>query len=333
MSAKVFLPGALILAVLGPASARAQMNPMPPGAPTTPMTPMGEPASAVPDDAAKDDAKKDNAKNPLPNIVTPPPTPSQTVGWISPWIAYSRPDCCDTTYSTGPILSEYYYRTGISMPVATGILHESLQAGWINSVGGRSLFFNKGCTAAWTADVGLSYTYNNGNKGGLLFDQRVNFNRLVQNPDNPGQLINQFGQVDVPVSIRGYHRASVNLGLGREWYLLQPANCAGRHWRIGFDTGGRYGASQVELNDYGQIVDTDDLINDENARIDHRRLYDVFGAWFVSAHTDVEIPFNCCCAFIGGFRAEWNYNWSDAFSGQKGDLQDVNLMLSFGIRY
>lgn len=300
MSAKVFLPGALILAVLGTAPVRAQMNPM------TPMTPMGEPAN---DKDKADEKKDDKDKNkPLPNILTPPATPSQTVGWISPWIAYSRPDCCDTC-TTGPILSEYYFRTGISLPVATGILHEALQGGWMNSVGGRSLFFNKSSTAAWTADVGLSFTYNNGNLGGLLFDQRVNFN--AQNPDT---LRIEFGQVDVPVSIRGYQRVSLNLAAGREWYLFQAANCPGRHWRIGADTGGRYGASRVELNDYGQIVAaarTDTPDDDANAKIDYRRLYDVFGAWFVSLHTDVEIPFNCCCVFTGGFRAEWNYNWSD----------------------
>ncbi|MFO0808737.1 MAG: hypothetical protein U0746_08960 [Gemmataceae bacterium] len=326
MSAKTILPSALILAALGTGAARSQaptppatpLTPMPATAtPLTPMPPTGEPANKLPEPGEK--AKANPA---LPNVLPPTPQPSQTAGWISPWIAYSRPDCCQWCGSDGPIESEYYWRTGISMPVATGILHDAVQAGWINEVGGRSLFFNKGGTAAWTVDLGLSYTYNNGNEGSVVFNQRVNFN----DPLNGG-----FGQVDTPVSIRGYHRTSLNLSGGREWYLLQPVSCPGRHVRVGFDAGGRYGTSRVDLNDYGQL-------NNAAAAgvppfIGFRHLTDVFGATFVSLHTDVEIPFYGCCVFTTGFRAEWNYNWSDAFSNEKGDLQDVNLMLQFGIRY
>lgn len=330
MSAKTFLPGALILAILGAAAGQAQTSDrQTPGA--SPGPDKNTDKTTPPGELPKDDKTNSDAAPTAPmapaGVLTTGPSPSPNAGWISPWIAYSRPDCCQNCGADGPIESEYYYRTGLSQPIATGILHEAVQGGWINEIGARSLFFNKAANGAWTVDVGLSYTYNNGNEGARIFNQRINFN---PNPTNPAAL--QVDQVETPVTIRGYHRTSANLGFGREWYLFQPATCPGKHWRVGFDSGGRWGASRVDLNDLGQLNNPPDP-NTGNTFIGYKKLYDVFGAWFVSLHTDVEIPFHGCCVLTGGFRAEWNYNWSDVFSNEKGDLQDVNLMFQVGIRY
>src|SRR5207245_2921846 len=94
--------------------------------------------------------------------------------YCDPWIAYSRPDCCQWCGADGPIFSEYYWRSGVSLPVAGGIFHHALSAGWMNTVGARSMFFNKAGSAAWTVDLGLSFTYNNANNAADPFAQQVN---------------------------------------------------------------------------------------------------------------------------------------------------------------
>jgi hypothetical protein len=218
-----------------------------------------------------------------------------------PWILYTRPDCCGPWGKNGPIGTEVYLRTGPSRPVATGILHETLSTGWMVDGGGRTLLFNPATDAAWTFDYGLSYTYNNGGRPDITFDL--------------------FGST---VNVREYHRTSVNFAIGREWYLVQPAYVPGRHLRVGFDSGGRWGASRVNLNDVSPGTP-------EPPPLLHK--YDVYGAFFTALHTDLEFPCSDCSWFITGLRLEWNYNWSSILPGQKSDLQDVNLLWTFGYRF
>ena len=63
------------------------------------------------------------------------------------------------------------------------------------------------------------------------------------------------------------------------------------------------------------------------------RQSDVFGAYFVALHSDVEFPVTACTWFVAGVRAEWNYLWTNVLAGQQRDLQDVNLLMNFGWRY
>jgi hypothetical protein len=102
--------------------------------------------------------------------------------------------------------------------------------------------------------------------------------------------------------------------VGREWWLTGPANNPGLRWRFGVDAGGRYGTSRLDLHE---------------AR--HRT--DVIGGAFAAAHTDLEWPCGGCCTFLVGFRGEWDYVWSDIIPGSDGDSQDVNLLVTFGVRY
>src|SRR5262249_41571149 len=142
------------------------------------------------------------------------------------------------------------------------------------------------------------------------------------NPDT-NTTMNRIVIANIPVSVRNYERWSLNTALGREWYLLQPAYAPGRHWRVGFDTGGRWGASRMEFNDFANPPG-----------VDYRKRYDVFGAFFISLHTDFEFPVTSACWFVTGLRAEWNYDWSsimhDTFPAKGGDLQDVNIQLNTG---
>src|SRR5438309_1652554 len=145
MSAKAIVSGAVILALLGgwatPAAAQPPMPPLP-----TPAPAVAPPVESLP--------------APIPTPTTPPVAatpaigdalPPGTVG--DPWIEYTRPGCCGPIGGDGPIGSEWFLRNGISMPVATGILHEALQTGVMTEFGARALFFNPNTDKAWTASA------------------------------------------------------------------------------------------------------------------------------------------------------------------------------------
>jgi hypothetical protein len=241
-----------------------------------------------------------------------------------PWINLTRPGCCGPLGASGPIGSEFYLRNGVSLPVATG-LKEFLQAGWMTSAGARSLFFNRATDAAWTVDIGTSFTYNNSSKSDDIFALQIPF--LVTRTDpNTNLPVTRAEIGNVPVAVRDYQRWSLNVALGREWYLLNPAYTPGRHLRFGIDSGGRWGASKLEFDDFAHLP-----------TIDFRKQYDVYGAYFISLHTDLDFPICSWAWFVFGVRAEWNYNWSDVLRNSlpaKGsDLQDVNLMFTTGFRY
>src|SRR5437868_7651741 len=203
MSTKAMVPAALLLAVLGGAVAAAE----PPAGGSA--APSGAPAVIPP-------AAPAAADSPVP-AVTGGPNGLPRGSYVDPWIAYTRPDCCGPIGADGPIVMELYSRVGASLPVAGGFVFHGIQAGTMYSGGGRTLLFNAANDAAWTADVGLSYTSNNGNK-----------------PENTAVYV---GNV---VDVRGYSRTSFDVGLGREWYWNAPGSEPGNNFRYGFDSGGRW---------------------------------------------------------------------------------------------
>jgi hypothetical protein len=123
------------------------------------------------------------------------------------------------------------------------------------------------------------------------------------------------------VDIRGYSRTSFDVGLGREWYWNSPASESMPNLRFGFDTGGRWGTSHLDLN------------VDNGPTVVYTRKQDVYGAYFIALHADVLFPLCGCWTLIGGVRAEYNYNWTDIIPGAQRDLEDVNLMLTMGLRF
>jgi len=316
MSTKAIGTRALIVAVLGTwvAGAAAQ-PPMPPTA-----GPETLPAPSVP-----------AQQSPISSVIPPPSqAPAAAAGLPpgsvpDPWITYDRPGCCGPMGADGPIGWEFYTRNGVSIPTGNNVLQESLDTGWQTAAGARTLFFNRGTTAAWTADVGLSYTYNNGSRPDRVFNVLFPFTNTTFD-FNTFQNVTSVVQTPVPVTIRDYQRASFNLAGGFEKYIGNGAYCPGNHWRLGADVGGRWGASRLELNDVSRP-----------GMIDFRRLYDVYGALFLSIHSDAEWQITPCTWFVTGFRAEWNMNWSDILKNadphQGSNLTDINLLLTAGIRY
>ena len=64
-----------------------------------------------------------------------------------------------------------------------------------------------------------------------------------------------------------------------------------------------------------------------------RHLTDVIGGPYVAFRTDYEIPCGSCI-YQFGLRAEWDYIWSDVLQRQNNsDVMDVNLLLTFGVRF
>ena len=146
--------GALLAALLACGSGQSADPPAAPqGVPPAAVTPPGSKAPLP-------DVLPQTSGGSMPSTLTPRTDglPPGTV--TSPWIDYSRPDCCGSICG-GPIGSEYFLRNGPSIPVSTGILHETLNTGWMTEAGLRTLFFNQETSKAWTVEAGLSYTYNN----------------------------------------------------------------------------------------------------------------------------------------------------------------------------
>jgi hypothetical protein len=313
MSAKAILTRAVIVAALVGWTGRALGQY---AAPPKPSTPEQLPAPTAP------------ASSPVPNIVPPSQIPAAEAGLPpgsvpDPWITYERPSCCGPIGGDGPIDSELYVRSGVSILTGNSIIRLSTNDAWLEEFGGRSLFFNPATTFAWTADFGVDYSYANG-VGGHNFNIIQPFN--MQTFNNVGQAVNTVVQVPLNVTIRDYQRAAVRLAGGWEWYIGKPAYCPGTHWRVGTDVGGRWGWSRLDLNDL-----TNPQVND------FRHVSDVYGSLELAIHSDFEFQIGPRQWLTLGSRIEWAYNWSDilkkAFLPQQSDTQEISLLLTAGVRF
>lgn len=213
---------------------------------------------------------------------------------LSNWITYTRPDCCGPIGGNGPITYDLYLRTGPVLPFGSGLLGRTLQAGWDVDGGGRTLFYNVPQDAAWFVDLGVSFMYN-----------------------HSGNAADTFMFNGEPTHVSVLDRTWFNGGLGYEWYLSGCKTSPGCRWKAGFEGGGRWGMARLDT--YGNVTGQ------------YYRLSDTIGAAFVALYTDVEIPCGCC-TFEAGFRAEYDYTWMDIIP-QKDDVQDVNLLLTAGVRF
>jgi hypothetical protein len=287
MNAKTVFSCAVILAVLGTGLARAEET-LPAPSEDAPK-PIAAPRSVAP-----------MAGYPAPpglpaTAEALPPTGPQPAHGLSNWILYQRPDCCGPIGGDGPINTELYLRVGPSIPVGGRVFNHVLQTGWDIQGGGRSLFFNPTMDRDWAVDISVSNIYNHGT--------HTDFRIPVMTP--PGT-----------TTIRQLNRTFGNLGLGRDWYVLGPANACDCKWRWGIDVGGRYGTARCDFNAFP-----------------HRT--DVIGGAYAALHTELEHTCGCC-TFQYGFRAEWDYTSSDILFITRhvnSDLFEVNLLLTAGVRF
>jgi hypothetical protein len=289
---------AVIGLLLGTALAYCQELPPFPGPSYNPQAVPGVPAAPAPTPA-------------LPADPAAPIMGGQPIRQLSDWITGEKPGCCGPVGKHGLIDTEVYLRNGVTFPIQGAIFGETLDVGYVVQGGWRSLFFNVADTSAWVVDLSISNMSNGGRRPDVLIPLR---NVLVPSGDN-NQLNNQ--EVSVPlvgVTIRKLNRTFVNVGLGKEWYLLGTAHSGEPNLRVGFDSGGRWGSASLRTFE-----------------LPHRN--DVIGGVWAAVSSDVEVPYGGF-VFQGGLRFEWDYTWSDILQRHNNsDMQDVNLMINFGFRY
>ncbi len=245
----------------------------------------------------------------------------------SPYLNYMRSPCCCGKVGScgGPLGYELFVRSGIAFPIGPGIFEKYLHPGWDIEGGGRLLFFDPTVTKAWTISLSVSNIFNrtgNANQSFEMFNVPVRTSITVPGQTNvPGSVaattpvIANVPQVTATVS--SLNMTFVNVGFGREWYLLGTANpgqMQGCNWRVGFDGGGRYGSAMVQFNE-----------------LQHHT--DVVGGLYAAIHSDVEYPFRCGIV-QAGIRYEYNYIWTSLLQSQNnGDYQSMNLLFQIGMRY
>jgi hypothetical protein len=222
--------------------------------------------------------------------------------------------CCGPVGANGPVTYELYTRTGPSFIIGGGnVLDGALKFGWNVTGGGRSLFFNPAGDAAWYLDLGLGYTYTTGT------DRVINVFSPRERETN-GQLA---GPDEIhPFRVRDLHRTTFNYGIGRFWWLNGPGYIpaeGGWNSRVGFDVGGRWGTNHV------------DLIPVANPN-GYLRRNGISHGIYGGANWDWERSMGSWILF-GGLRTEFGQNWMNLVPPQDGNIQDLNVLFTLGVRY
>ena len=245
----------------------------------------------------------------------PPPNPGL---WCGDTLA--GVGCCGPVGANGPVTYDLYIRTGPSFIIGGGnVFSGALESGWNVTGGGRSLFFNQAGDSAWYLDLGLGYTYTSGGDRVInVFSPR----ETISDPNDPN-----FGELAGPDEIhpfrvRSLHRTTFNYALGRFWWLNGPGYLpAAADWnsRVGFDVGGRWGTNHVDLI---PVAEPDNYL----------RRHGVSHGIYVGANWDWERTMGAWVLF-GGLRAEWGHNWMNLAPPQDGNIQDINALLTLGVRF
>ncbi len=228
------------------------------------------------------------------------------------------PGCCGPMGRNGRIGYEVYLYTGPTWSLGEGALAKRLDTGWMVGGGGRSLFFNTSHDAAWVVDLGLSYQFVGGDRNDPIpiFVERPPINL------GNGQFIPQSDVIS-PASIRGIHRTSFNFGLGRDWWVWGPGTVGtsnGWNVRTGGLVGGRWGTAHV------------DLLPQVAAFGDYQRRGGVTHGVFLATHATCEVPLGTTILFAG-LRGEWGYDWMNLIPPLQGNLHNLNLLMTAGLRF
>jgi hypothetical protein len=313
MTTTRILPTAILIALATAGAASGQIK-MPPYAMP------GRSAADLPPPTTQPGANLDRLAAPVTasgdadpvGTLTQPTVPGS---YASPW--YAESPGCGSFGGHGPVAYDVYWRTGPSFAFGSGEFTDRLHMGWQVAGGAKTLFFNQEGDAAWTFDLGLSYTYNRGSNDDFV-------NLAMRQPDAQGFNNQAIIRNDVfdTARIRGLHRTSFNFGLGRDWFLWGvgvPGSEDGWNFRFGADVGGRWGTAHVDLVP----------VFEDNG---YNRRQKVFHGTYIGFHSNFEKPMGGWVLF-GGTRVEYGYDWMDIVPPIKGDVQSVNLLFTGGVRY
>jgi hypothetical protein len=342
-STRFLLPGWILVACACPALAQpgvaprydlipsvlpiSAQDPAYPSYPTRPAIPLPSPRPAVNslEQMTGPGATGAAGADPVGTLTGSPTPPAGFTGangypvgsYPSPYYV-DGPGCCGPLERDGRIGYEIYSYSGVDFVFGSG-LPQHLNTGW--DIGGsvRTLFFDRSHTAAWTLDLGGSYTHNWGTGGdnptALFIRQNPTVNAttgvVTQNPD-----------LLLLSAIRGLHRSSFNFNFGRDVWLWGCGNTGamqGPNLRVGAWIGGRYGTAHVD------VVPLD-------APNQYARRQNVFEGIVVGAHMSYDVPMGGWILF-GGVRAEYGYDWMNIVPPINSNFQSINIQLQAGIRY
>ena len=283
-------------------------SPKLPPAQTVPMPPM-DPMNPIP--MTKTETQTPAAMNPgmapTPQASMSAPTSSQAMFQGNPlspdglhaahFVTDSPAESSGPVGLDGPIGEEIYFRVGPSFGLSGAKLDNLTQTGLAVNFGLKTLLFNREQDRAWAIDIGILYQRNNGESdpvGMPLFSGFVNLRSLT--------------------------RTSVNIGLGREWWMLHAANCHdATNWRFGIDMGGRYGSAH---GDFG-------VIGNPTAYV---RRNDVFGGYYIGINNTLEVPVGGWHALFG-LRTEYGATYGDIVPSGGNQIHDLNVWFTTGLRF
>jgi hypothetical protein len=345
-----FLPGVVLLvATAGPALAQYGVNPYPapsqfpgmttsgtyggpdPGAYPVQASP-GLPSQA-PDATALDRVTAPvqpggGGQAPYAVLTGQPPTP-QAVGvgglppgsYPSPFFT-DGPGCCGPLGRNGRVGYDIYIDTGPSFIIGhalnSGPFDSRLEAGWMVNGGGRSLFFNQSHTAAWAVDLGMSYQYNRGDQ---IAPYPLNIRQPALNQGTGAPPLPQPDKLTLSY-IRDIDRTNFNFGVGRDWWLGGPGATGlmnGWTCRFGAEVGGRWGTAHVDLVPFSDPFG-------------YARRQNVTHGVFAQVHAYAEVPLGTTI-FFAGAKLQWGYDWTNLVPPTGGDIMNLNVLLSAGLRF
>lgn len=337
--ARVLLPGVVALAVAGPASAQYGSAPprypdlvpsvRPAGAQEPPVAarPFAQPPVMMPPrgttGAPMAESLGEMGAQPAPTSATPYAalTGAPVGSYALPQGSYPSPYYTDGPGSSDPLTRagrigyEVYSYTGVSIPGGPG-LAARLTAGWNVGGGIKTLYFDQSHTAAWTIDLGVGFIYN----GADMRAQNI-FLRQPPTQDINGNLIQQPDAL-TSTRVRSVRRTSFNYNFGRDVWLMgagDTASATGTNWRVGGWLGGRWGTASV---DQIPLNETDGYSRRQN----------VFHGVAVGAHTTWDVPMGGWVLF-GGTRIEYHHDWTNLTPPLQGNIHNVDIQFSLGIRY
>ncbi|QEG30417.1 hypothetical protein GobsT_52220 [Gemmata obscuriglobus] len=232
------------------------------------------------------------------------------------------PGCCGPLGRDGRIGYELYSFTGLNFTIGNGLPDRLNAVGWTVGGGVRTLFFDATHTAAWTIDLGGSYTYNRGQ--GAQSPTNLFLRTPAADPSPNDGVTELQPQPDrlVLSGIRGIRRSSFNYAIGRDVWLLGNGSTGGQNgtnWRVGGWIGGRYGTSSVDVN---PLTEVDGYARRQN----------VFHGIFTGVHTTFDIPVGAWI-WTNGVRVEYGHDWTNLVPPIQGNIHNINIQFTTGIRY
>ncbi len=242
-------------------------------------------------------------------------SPGATTGGhhLSSWINFSRPDCCGPIGADGPLMSELYVRTGLTVPIFGGTFAHVLESGWEVKGGGRLLLFDPPSQKAWTVDLSIANIGSHGQHADMVFP----LHNIIEagGTSITGGSSTQLVPLQ-DVTVQDLNRTYVEALFGREWYLMgSGVSHDGPSWRVGVDGGGLWGTARLDLHEIRHRTETITGLN-------------------VGIHSDIDCPLCGCCIFTTGMRLDYTCTFiHNLLQENSSNLQELGILWTAGVRF